>query len=110
MSKHTAGPWKQLNGTSPTIIDAEKLRVCEMVWSASKYDDNSEMMYANARLIAAAPDLLNTLERLQWAGLQKWPSDGMYHHVCPECERSPGEGHKEDCPIGIVMKNATGEA
>lgn len=54
MSKHTQGPWEILNTLE---ICAGKKDICEMKgWM------NEDQ--ANARLIAAAPDLLNALEDL----------------------------------------------
>jgi hypothetical protein len=55
MSKHTPGPWTW-NGTFPIrIIDAEGFVVCDGI--IPREEDN-------ARLIAAAPDLLAALKYL----------------------------------------------
>lgn len=58
-SKHTPGPWKVFNGTDvyPDDDDTEGMRY--IADCAPVYDDLSfEQRRANARLIAAAPDLL----------------------------------------------------
>lgn len=66
MSKPTPGPWSScLNrpGSSFLVRDKENRLVCDMSWHSSSRQhyplrDESE---ANARLIAAAPDLLDAL-------------------------------------------------
>lgn len=56
-TKHTPGPWVVMNG-SLDVWNAEKTRrITAHPWVDK--DDESE---ANARLIAAAPDLLTALE------------------------------------------------
>lgn len=61
MKTHTPGPWKHLTHT-PTIIGRGRRLVARVVWKpmpdflgASEETDEAN---ANARLIAAAPDLL----------------------------------------------------
>lgn len=62
--KHTKGPWlwneakKVLNSASGTIIDHAPY---EGMWFARYNDEEDD---ANARLIAAAPDMLAALEEL----------------------------------------------
>ena len=54
MSKHTEGPWNVSNHNSDYIEDSDrKLVAC--VWGSS------QELEANARLIAAAPELLEAL-------------------------------------------------
>jgi hypothetical protein len=73
-TNHTPGPWiAQLNqvGADYVHIGTEGPDgVCEVQWNGS--DENQE---ANARLIAAAPDLLETLEKIA-------SSDGSLHGTC----------------------------
>jgi hypothetical protein len=63
MSKHTPGPWKRCVGSGAVEIRGGPVgnlthpRVCRVL----RTDPNCD---ANARLIAAAPDLLAALERL----------------------------------------------
>lgn len=64
MSKHTPGPWKVFNGTDVFPDDGDKeatryIADCDM---ASAAFISGEEARANARLIAAAPDLLETLK------------------------------------------------
>lgn len=62
-AKHTPGPWtdKALSdGTADKVIAADGERLCDI---ASSYRTKAEMT-ANARLIAAAPELLQALSLL----------------------------------------------
>lgn len=59
MSAHTPGPWRvnRKGGSQTTVLSDDDL-VVATAWS-STYRDAAE---ANARLIAAAPDMLAALE------------------------------------------------
>jgi hypothetical protein len=59
MSKHTKGPWSYRLDDSD--VWAGDVRVCRKPHNVSAYDKEWQ---ANARLIAAAPDLLAALEDL----------------------------------------------
>jgi len=78
MTKHTPGPWTM----HPRFDDGAEVRaIAPVAWcgvattvgsSGSQSIDAAEAR-ANARLIAAAPDLLAALERLfRWGS---WPSE-----------------------------------
>lgn len=56
MSKHTPGPWSERNGRI-FQIDREELTIADV---ARAFD--GDYSPSNARLIAAAPDLLEALE------------------------------------------------
>lgn len=60
MSGHTPGPWVVLqNPMSHDCITSDDCRICDM----PRWDDEyAEEETANARLIAAAPELLGELE------------------------------------------------
>lgn len=67
-AKHTPGPWNLKNPTAKyaaynnlwfCIIESEDRRIIQKIYGRSK-----EEAEANAKLIAAAPDLLNNLESL----------------------------------------------
>jgi len=74
-TKHTPGPWK--------VDDAEDLPlaviqdtetgdgICEIGIKESRKNDEDEERFANARLIAASPDLLDALKRTR-AGTITW--------------------------------------
>ncbi len=63
MSKHTPGPWKYSTEPQPNgcpIIGAQGLMIA-MLAHTVKQADQRETALANARLIAAAPELLEAL-------------------------------------------------
>lgn len=75
MSKHTPGPW-QANVTRECISDAGD---CYSHWNIRSdnstvcciyHGDHNETNEANARLIAAAPDLYETLCRMSYIFMQ----------------------------------------
>jgi hypothetical protein len=60
--KHTKGPWgvNPVNAQVDAFATGEPLPICQLLWPT---DERSEAeTFANARLIAAAPDLLAELE------------------------------------------------
>ncbi len=65
MTKHTPGPWSLRGSTirGPHLKDPEgRTRiVAKAIWDKGTYIDETE---ANARLIAAAPELVEALEDL----------------------------------------------
>lgn len=70
-AKHTPGPWR---ACGDSVKAGSRFNVCPCVTaggSAKGMIDEREVTYANARLIAAAPDLLAALRaakvRLQFA-------------------------------------------
>jgi len=66
MSKHTQGPWYAV-GMWVEIDDENKPDICTCNPSAIEQGHlyrSAEEIYANARLIAAAPTLLNALKVL----------------------------------------------
>lgn len=60
MSKHTPGPWKW-TGQAVTVPSGQRLLVNGVSLPLGNHAD-SEEADANARLIAAAPDLLEALK------------------------------------------------
>ena len=60
MSKHTPGPWRAVPnapGISDTVIDSGRMVVADVISRKS-----TDELRANARLIAAAPELLEALQ------------------------------------------------
>ena len=100
-TKHTPGPWKAVNGDNDlsgyfirilSISDAE-------IAPARAYGDNKEQRQANARLIAAAPELLAALQLVE--NCNNYTSDG-----CPvsyELQAALTE-------VRAAIRKATGEA
>jgi len=58
--KHTPGPWESGNGTT-SIYGSDGKEVARRIWHGPQDDERS---LANARLIAAAPELLAALQYL----------------------------------------------
>jgi hypothetical protein len=69
---HTPGPWHLAE--SPTFVMDGIHCVCEIA-HPDDFSDPSPNAKANARLIAAAPDLLEALEKIA-------SSDGSLHGTC----------------------------
>jgi hypothetical protein len=67
MGKHTKGPWSYRLDDSD--VWAGDVRVCRKPHNVSAYDKEWQ---ANARLIAAAPDLLAALEDLLDQSEESW--------------------------------------
>lgn len=72
--KHTPGPWRVGKGgpnMCPTVGTEKGLMVAMVAYG------DSHPTQANARLIAAAPDLLEALENLTIAIGMGWDLDGV---------------------------------
>lgn len=76
MAGHTPGPWHMCDGNRHIISDSNHMKVAEaaQIISANlrtmktEYVPGHKMQEANARLIAAAPDLLEALIQIvDWA-------------------------------------------
>ena len=68
MTQHTPGPWHidydgQIS-TSPTKADQYSRRICSLPWT-SPIEFNQEPNKSNARLIAAAPDMVIEIAKLR---------------------------------------------
>ena len=88
MSKHTKGPWKAVRTVAPKgwVIGREDgLYDIAIVRDGSALEDNQ----ANARLIAAAPDLLEALEDVRHNVDSDEPE--MWHRVNAAIAKARGE-------------------
>ena len=82
-------------------MDADGVDVARIYWH-----QNPDGHYAAiARLIAAAPLLLDTLTRIQWDGRWRNVSDEGF---CPWCGNHEMQGHESDCIIGVALATAQG--
>ncbi len=67
MMQHTPGPWIVVNLDDGTVIERrseprqahESYRIAEVAYSDEEFDEQND---ANARLLAAAPDMLTVLK------------------------------------------------
>lgn len=71
MIKHTPGPWHVIQHGTMVVSDPngdiEKTHIASIVGHNGDANFNANGLEANAKLIAAAPDLLEALQRLQTA-------------------------------------------
>lgn len=72
MSKHTPGPWNTQYKT-PTLEDCPEFFIMCAGGYIATVDSCRDENAQNARLIAAAPDLLEALERLLQYGAMTGP-------------------------------------
>ncbi len=86
MNKHTLGPWttkpEPMTGGTWEVLNSESLAVAS-VWPGEL---GADVVPANARLIAAAPDLLSALSgAVQWLGdlLAEEDPDGFVEAMQP---------------------------
>ena len=90
--KRTPGPWEIKNNTTST----QQYFVCNP--AHSQWPIACEMNVEDAKLVAAAPDMLAMLEELEWAD--------MNNDLCPVCDRYPNEGHYPDCKLGNLINES----
>ncbi len=70
-TKHTPGPWAYHNTPTPFIhVAAGGLPICQ-IYTSTAHGQSMGEQFANARLIAAAPELLEALQ----AVLRSFPTD-----------------------------------
>jgi hypothetical protein len=63
--KHTAGPWACVDGIEGGAFSVYLPENGMVICSRNPYEDKAEEFAANARLIAAAPGLLEALRRCE---------------------------------------------
>ena len=69
-SSHTPGPWTVEVFTTTILIESEAGCICEMQFD---YGQNSMRRVANAKLIAASPDLLKAAQNV----IESWSSGDL---------------------------------
>jgi hypothetical protein len=84
MNKHTPWPWFVGTGTSdqlgPVLAIVRKEESCGAAIAIIDTVTGDEVSHANARLIAAAPDLLNALQAIV-KSLTDQDDEGMIEHA-----------------------------
>jgi hypothetical protein len=99
-NKTTPGPWTahhriDLLTKAEAAIYGPDGDMVAMVYSNLGLDGDP---MATARLIAAAPELLEALEAVEWE------SDGYGKMYCPYCDNYENYGHADDCKLGNALK------
>ena len=108
--KHTQGPWtarmqERKGGTAlGPIVEFVGGRIGWSSFATAEPNEGEGKPYrqsmANARLIAAAPDLLEALQAVEWGG-----HTGVA--VCPGCGAIEFESvHSNGCPIKVALAKA----
>ena len=93
---HTPGPWKVKNIGSECYVEGATF-VCDMQMSDCDGQGDREMALANARLIAAAPDLLEACKKYQQA-------IALLYELNPSIEITLGSG------LALKQAEETGQA
>lgn len=119
MANFEPGPWevRQARTLLHVVGDGP---VCGISISANHVHEDKpgdkarfiERQHANARLIAAAPDLLALALDLEWSA-----SDLKYGECCPLCRAAklpvgqldPFNGHTPMCALNAAIAKATGQ-
>ena len=83
-TNYTPGPWERVDISTSRVTKRERLCGCD-VWMELEYDRSDEGE-ANARLIAAAPDLLEACRQIVWK---------LSHNYSPS-------GKGDDCRPGTI--------
>jgi hypothetical protein len=104
-TKHTEGPWAvyddfYIKVDRPGYIGGSHAEVksCDAV-----PPQNRDEHKANARLIAATPELLAELTSIEWGAL------GQSGPRCPSCGGNRDHrGHDRDCRLAAALAKATG--
>lgn len=89
MSKHTPGPWRLIDVSEPDyikeVLSDDGRCIAEVIES-----DKPETVWANARLIAAAPELLEVLEKVQ-AWMNGGNDDELAYEIDLALTKAKGE-------------------
>ena len=91
--KHTSGPWASNAGRRghwPTVTGPDG-KIIANVNPASGIDSVTMPGDANARLIAAAPDLLAVLQELEESSYYYWVPSGIVARIKGAISKATGE-------------------
>ena len=86
MSKHTPGPWRARNCQTAVLVDTicngDAMLIALVADNDSQGDTDTERKMNNARLIAAAPQMLEALEKIVGIGRQKGDATRQHAVSC----------------------------
>lgn len=113
MATHTPGPWEHLPDNNDAIAavnrraDGSIASFVSLATMNPLWPEMRDQQEANARLMAAAPDLLaevkRELDRARYDrdNPEKVSSDGGYNYakVCRGCGYEEFDRHEEDCTV-----------
>jgi len=100
MNRHTPGPWIPLKGIFWSVENEDGYRIASLVESENIGLPSNDDSQANAKLIAAAPDLLEALDRLT-----KWAEVMAEAQTCEHTGDHPISGARK-----ALIKALTGES
>lgn len=97
MSKHAPGPWMVQRYTNHYgfSVFADGKCIAERWYEIEQEEYKAAEIRANARLIAAAPDLLGALENLAIAVSMGWDTDGVMEVARDAIAKAKGETRDE---------------
>ena len=96
MSKPTPGPWKVTPDSFVMTDDRPSIGIAKVITHTKEFP-------ANARLIAAAPDLLEALKSIEWI-TANCPA------FCPDCGHDRAAGHHSKyCQLAAAIAKAEGK-
>ena len=93
MSKHTPGPWRVVDSWNDHMVESQNGE--EIIWQDGPHDTPT-INEANARLIVAAPDLLEALESMLQSflitqSLDDYPIDAPCNKARAAIAKAKGE-------------------
>lgn len=99
---HTPGPWEfDTDVVQPVEGEFAGCHICRLTLP---HDGLTAVRDANARLIAAAPEMLAALKIAEWGA-----ESPRYGPSCPCCESFRSEGHESDCVLAAAIAKAEGK-
>lgn len=96
-TKHTTGPWRidETSDTQTIAVESEQAEhICILQNDNADRTDFNKQDLANAKLIAAAPELLAACQQLVAIEGDGGP--------CGYCRQGEDEGHAEHCPVSLA--------
>lgn len=109
MSGHTPGPWEYIDGSKTAsmqfgpvcVIRGSGKQIASFSWQSPSVNfPSKDESQANARLIAAAPELLEALERILEVRVNGWDNIWAGSNRCQDIARTALSKAKE-IPDGL---------